>query len=389
MAPAMKLSPTVADLSLSVTLALDARAKELARERDDIVNMAVGEPDFPAPAACLEAAERRLRSGHVKYTPAAGTPSLRATIARYVTETRGVPYEAADIVVCHSAKHALSGAILALLGAGDEMLIPLPAWVSYFEMVKIAGATPVLVPPRPDYRPDLEAIERAIGPRTRALLLCSPSNPSGYVLDADELRALTDLARRHDLWILSDEIYRRLVYEGPPAGSPVAAGADLRERVAIVDGASKCFAMTGFRIGFLCGPRPLISAVTNLHSQMTGSPNAVSQDAYEAALVEEPPEVATMVRAFAERRGVLVDGLRALGLSLPEPRGAFYAFPDVGAYLDERGSVGFCADLLEDRGLALVPGAAFGMDRHVRLSYATSLANIREALARLGEFLKR
>jgi aspartate aminotransferase len=383
----MHLAERVRSLELSVTLALDARAKDLRARGRDIVNMSVGEPDFPAPRVCQDAAVERVTSGDVKYTPAAGTTPLREAIARHLTRTRATPYAAREIAVCHSAKHALSGVLLAMVEHGDEVVVPLPAWVSYVEQIRIAEATPVLVPPAAGCRPDFTALEAAITPRSRVIMINSPCNPTGYVWTPDEIGRISKLAVRHDLWLLSDEIYRRLVYEGPPALSPASTGPAARARTAIVDGASKAFAMTGYRIGYVAGPEELTSAVVRLHSQMTGSPNAISQDAFEVALEREPPEVERMVQEFSRRRAVLLEGLRALGLVTPQPRGAFYAFPDVASYLDDRGSVGFCEDLLEAQGLAIVPGAAFGADRHVRLSYATDVATIQEAVRRLGAFL--
>jgi aspartate aminotransferase len=376
-------------LEPSITLELDARAKEYAQRGRDIVNMSVGEPDFPAPRAAREAAIAKVESGRVAYTQAAGTPELRSAIARHLTSTRGVAFTAAEVAVCHSAKHALSGTLLALVQEGDEVLVPLPAWGSYFGQIKVCGARPMLVPPAAGCRPDLAALARAVTPRTRAVLVNSPCNPTGYVWTAEETRALAELAGEHDLWIVSDEIYRALVYEGPPAVSPVSCGPDARARTAIIDGASKCFAMTGYRIGFVAAPVELAGAVGRLHSQLTGSPNAVSQAAYQAALETEPEELAAMRAEFAERRRVLLEGLERLGLETPEPRGAFYAFPDVSRYLDERGSVGLCEDLLETSGLSLVPGEAFGLPTHVRLSYAKPVRDVREALRRLEAFLER
>ena len=382
----LELAARTARLSLSVTLALDARAKALVRAGRDVVSMAVGEPDFPAPAAASEAAMERIRSGDVRYTPAAGETELRAAIARHLAATRpGTSWSEDEVVVCHSGKHALSGALMALVAEGDEVLIPAPAWVSYVEIVKVTGARPVVVPAGPGGQLDLAALAGAVTPRTRVLMLNSPSNPSGVVLGADEVRALVALAIEHDLWILSDEIYRRLVYEGPPATSPVEHGA--RERTVIIDGASKAYAMTGYRIGFAAGPAEVVEAITRLHSQMTGAPNAVSQAAYRAVLDPEPPEVAAMCATFAERRDLLLGGLRRLGLEVPEPRGAFYAFPDVSRHLDERGSAGFCEDLLDAQDLCIVPGAAFECDGHVRLSYALATEGIEEALRRLEQFL--
>jgi len=384
----MQPNSRVATIAFSATLALDARAKELRARGIDVVNMAVGEPDFDAPEVVQRGAVEAVRSGAVRYTPVAGTPSLRAAIARHLAATRGVPWTPEEITVCHSAKHALSGTLLTLLEPGDEVLILLPAWSSYVEQVRFAGGVPVDVTARADCGPDFEALRAAIGPRTTGVMLNSPSNPSGYVWSEAEVRALVAIAEEEELWILSDEIYRRLVYEGEPNFSPASVSESARARTIIVDGASKAFAMTGYRIGYLAAPPEVAAGVARLHSQLTGCPNAVSQAAFEAALDAEPPEVAAMVSEFDRRRHVLIDGLAALGLETPWPRGAFYAFPNVAQYLDERGSTGFSEDLLEEQALAIVPGAVFGLDEHVRLSYATSMKNIETALERLGTFLR-
>lgn len=383
----MRLNARVDAIALSTTLALDARAKELASQGRDVINMAVGEPDANAPEAVQVAAERAVRGGKVRYTPAEGTQSLRKAIAAHVSGTRGVPFTAAEVAVCHSAKHALSGALLSLIEPGDEVLLLLPAWVSYVEIIKYAGGVPLEVQPRADLGPDLAAIERAITKKTRGLLLNSPCNPSGYVMSESEVRALGRIAEKHDLWIVSDEIYRRLVYEGEPNYSPVSISASIRARTVIVDGASKAFAMTGYRIGYVAAPIDLAAAVGRLNSQLTGCPNAISQAAFEAALTSEPPEVARMCGEFQKRRDLLLGGLKKLGLDAPWPRGAFYAFPNVKPYLDARGSSGFCEDLLEQQNLAIVPGSAFGSDDYVRFSYATSIPVIERALERFGDFL--
>jgi aspartate aminotransferase len=385
----MTLSQRADSISLSITLALDARAKELKASGRDVINMSVGEPDFDAPAAAREAAASCALAGPVRYTPAAGSSELRATIAAHLTETRGAPFEPAQVTVCHSTKHALSGSVLALVDPGDEVLLLLPAWVSYFEIVRLAGGVPVTVEPRADCGPDLDAIRAAISPRTKAVLLNSPSNPTGYVWTRAEMEAFTALCLEHDLWMISDEIYRRLVYEGEPNPSPVELGDEARARTVLLDGASKTYAMTGYRIGYLAAPIEVSSAVTRLHSHLTGCPNAVSQAAFRAALETEPPEVAAMVAEFAARRTFLLRELEAMGLPAPPPRGAFYAFPNAEPFLDERGATGFCEDLLEEQDLALVPGSAFGDDRHVRLSYALSKGRIREATERLRAFLAR
>jgi aspartate aminotransferase len=377
----------VAGIPLSLTLALDARAKALASAGRDIVNMSVGEPDFDAPAIVQDAAAKAVRGGKVRYTPAAGTVSLRKVIAEHVSKTRGVAFTPDEITVCHSCKHALSGSMLALCEPGDEVLMLLPAWVSYVEIARIAGALPIDVPSRADCGPDFAAIERAISSRTRGLLLNSPNNPSGYVWTRAEIEQLGAIAERHDLWILSDEIYRRLIYEGERDTSPVSISPAVRARSVIVDGASKTFAMTGYRIGFVAARKDIAAGVERLHSHLTGCPNAISQEAYEAGLKGEPVEIANMAAEFDRRRRFLIGELDAMGLRTPWPRGAFYAFPDVSAFLDSRGSAGFCEDLLEQEGVALIPGSAFGVDTHVRLSYAMSIEKIQVATQRLKKFL--
>ncbi|MDF1798402.1 MAG: pyridoxal phosphate-dependent aminotransferase [Planctomycetota bacterium] len=387
----MRISRRASDLATSSTLALDGRVKALIAGGADVVNMAVGEPNFPAPAAAAAAAIAKIESGHVRYTPAAGTPELRRALAEHLTATREHPFAPEHVVVCHSGKHALSGALLCLVEPGDDVLVPLPAWVSYVELIRLAGGRPVEIAPIGGARPDLAAIRAAITPATRGILLNTPNNPSGYVWTRDEVRELSALAIEHDLWILSDEIYRRLIFDDTTFTSPLAFAAELpglAERVVIIDGASKSFAMTGYRIGFAAGPPDLIAAITRLHSQTTGSPNAVSMAAYEAVLREEPPEVEAMRAEYAARRALLLAGLTELGLEYVRPDGAFYAFPDVRPYCDERGAAGFCEDLLDEVGLALVPGDAFCLEGYVRLSYALSMERVEEALVRLGRFLE-
>ncbi|MEM6673884.1 MAG: pyridoxal phosphate-dependent aminotransferase [Planctomycetota bacterium] len=385
----MHLSQRVSGLSGSVTLALAATARRMADSGRDVVNMAVGEPDFSAPRRAREAAKAAIDSGLVKYTPAAGLASLRSEIAATLRRERSIEFEPENVVVCHSAKHALSHALLALVDPGDDVLLPVPVWGSYDEQVRIAGGQPVHVPPLEGRAcaPDLEAIRAAIGPRTRGIMVNSPSNPSGYVWTEDEIRGLCEICLERDLWLISDEIYARLVFDDARHVSPAAHSHEMRDRTIVVDGASKVFAMTGYRIGFLAAANPLARKVADLQSQVSGCPNYVSQRAYEACLAEDPEEVAEMIATFDRRRRIVVDGLAAIGCKGPEPRGAFYAFPDLGDHFDERGCDGFCADLLEEEALAVVPGSTFGASRHVRLSYALAEDRVEEALTRLERFL--
>lgn len=391
----MRISSRAAAINVSPTLDLDSRVKALVAAGRDVVNMAVGEPDFLAPASATAAALAKVQSGAVRYAPAAGNAKLRTLAADALNEGSGASFTGDNVVICHSGKHALSGALLALIDPGDEVLLPLPAWVSYVELIRLAGGEPIEVmplsgPEGAGARPDLAALEAAITPQTRGLLVNSPNNPSGYLWTRAEVEGACAIAERHNLWILSDEIYRRLVFPPGVFVSPlhVATGA-LRDRIAIIDGASKTFAMTGYRIGYLAAPKPLADAVTRLHSQTTGSPNAVSMAALEAALTGVQPELADHLAEYQVRRDLLLDGLAKLNLQLVRPDGAFYAFPDVSRYCDERGASGFCADLLEEVGLALVPGSAFLLEGYVRLSYAMPQADIKEALKRLGVFLAR
>ena len=385
----MRPNQRVSQISYSATLALDARAKELAASGVDVINMSVGQPDAPSPGLARHAAMALAEGGEVRYTPVAGTPTLREEIARNLSATRGVAFDASEITVCHGAKHALAGALLTLVEPGDDVVLFLPAWNSYVDEIRFAGGNVLEAPPGPDCGPDFDAIEKLLRPSTKGVLLNTPSNPSGYVWSEDEIRRLVEIAEERDLWILSDEIYARLVYDDTRFVSPVSVSPAARERTIVVDGASKTFAMTGYRIGFLAAPENIASAVARLHSQLCGCPNAVSQAAYQAALAGDPPEVAEMIASYDRRRKIIVEGLEILGLATPVPRGAFYAFPNIARFAKEGGSQRFCADLLEEAAVAIVPGSVFGMDDHVRLSFAASETAIQGALERMGEFLRK
>lgn len=386
----MRISQRAERSRTSITLALSARAKDLAASGRDVVDMSVGEPDQLAPAAVTAAARALVDTAAVRYTAAAGTPALRAAVARHVTRTRGVPFAADEIWIGHSAKHALSTACLALFDPGDRLLIPQPGWVSYDEMARIAGLDPVPVAGHRDGSPDLDALARAAERGAAALWINTPSNPTGYVWSREEVAGAVELALRHDLVLVSDEIYRRLVYGERAFTSPVEIDPRARERTVIVDGASKAFCMTGYRIGFAAGPPDAIVALTRIGSQLAGSPNAVSQAAYLAALEDEPPEVEALVALYRTRRDRLCAGLRALGLDFPTPHGAFYVLPDVRHWLAPQGpfadATALCEALLEDEALVLVPGSAFGAPGSVRLSYALADERIDAAIERLRRF---
>ncbi|QDV08943.1 Putative N-acetyl-LL-diaminopimelate aminotransferase [Planctomycetes bacterium Poly30] len=385
----MDLSQRARSLTESATLALAALAKAMADSGRDVINMAVGEPDFQAPRLAREAAHTAIDSGKVNYTPAAGLLSLRRILAQRVGEFRGVTYAPSNVVVCHSAKHALSHVLLALVDPGDEVLLLAPVWGSYDEEVRFAGGIATHVAPVPggSCAPDLDAIRAAIGKNTRGLMLTSPSNPSGYVCTPAEIAGICEIVIEHDLWLISDEIYARLVFDGAEHVSPVSHSPEMLKRTIVIDGASKVFAMTGYRIGAMIGPEKVAKAVGDIQSQLSGCPNYISQMAYQACLETEPEEVAAMIAEFDRRRLVIQEGLERLGLPGPTPRGAFYAFPDMSAHFGEGGAHRFCAELLEAEALATVPGDVFGTPNHVRFSYALSEDKVREAIERLGRFL--
>jgi aspartate aminotransferase len=387
----MELSQRAAGLSGSATLRLAAAAKAMAASGRDVINMAVGEPDFDAPRVAREAAHAAVDSGKVKYTPAAGLPSLRQTLAETAGAARGVTYTPQNVVVCHSAKHALSHALLALVNPGDEVLLLPPVWGSYDAQVEFAGGTATHVAPLPgeSCAPDLAAIEAAIGPKTGGIMLTTPCNPSGYVWSREDIDGLCEIVLKHNLWLISDEIYARLVFDGAEHHSPASHSTAMKERTLLIEGASKLYAMTGYRMGALIATEKVAASVGNIQSQLSGCPNYISQRAYEACLQSEPEEVAPMIAEFDRRRIVITEGLERLGLKGPTPRGAFYAFPDMSRYFGDGGSAEtFCADLLEAEALATVPGSVFGAPNHVRFSYALAEPKVREALERLERFLK-
>jgi aspartate aminotransferase len=383
-------------LEPSATLAMAARAQALAAAGADVVDLSVGEPDFPTPAHICRAAEAAIAAGKTKYTPAAGIPDLRKAVAADFTRRTGLPATAAQVVVSNGAKHSLHNAFTALLDAGDEVIVPTPYWVSYAELIKLAGAKPVLIETKieDDFKLHPEALRAALTPRTRMLLLCSPSNPTGVVYTAAELTALADIAIEADIAVVADEIYDQLVFDGRPAISFPTLRPGLADRTVVVAGVSKTYSMTGWRIGWTIAPEPLSKAIANLQSQETSSPCSVSQHAALAALTGPQECVAEMRREFQERRDLVAGRLRAMpGVRLPEIGGAFYAFFDIRTPLARsavRGiatSLQWCEALLEHEQVALVAGSAFGAEGHVRMSFAASAAKLTQGLDRIERFL--
>jgi aspartate aminotransferase len=379
----------------SPTLAIDAKAKKMKAEGIDVVGFGAGEPDFDTPGFIKQAAIEAINKGFTKYTPAAGTEELRKAVAAYWKKWNGLDYDFKQVVISCGAKHSITNVALATLNPGDEVIIPSPYWVSYPEIVKIAGATPVILPTREEdgYLVDPAALEKAITPRTKLFILCSPSNPTGVVYPLERLKAMAQVLARHGLLTLSDEIYDRLLYAGAVHTS-LATLPGMKDLVLTVNGPSKTFAMTGWRIGYCAGPQPIMSAIANIQSHATSNPSSISQKATVAALNGPSTEIEAMRAEFDKRRQTLMKGLNAIpGVRCPEPKGAFYVFPNIQGLLGRSlagkkisSSADFAAALLEDSQVALVPGADFGANACIRLSYATSMANIEKGLARIAAF---
>ena len=380
----------------SATLAINAKAQELRARGVDVISFGAGEPDFNTPANIRAAGARAIEEGKTRYTPVAGIAPLRAAIAEHSAATRGVPTRPENVVVTVGAKGALFNLALALFEPGDEVVVPTPCWVSYPEQVRLCGAEPVFVPSTLEggWKISPADLARALSPRTKAVVLCSPSNPTGAAYTADELAALAEVLRGSDCWVVLDEIYGELVYDGFAQRSLLSVAPDLAPRVVVIDGVSKTFAMTGWRVGWSIAPVALSKAMETVQSQGATSTATPSQWAALEALRAPPLELAEMRALFALRRDRLVEGLRGVpGLRCAMPEGAFYAFCEVqgwigrqtpqGARLDD--DLAVAAWLLEEAHVAVVPGSAFMAPGHMRLSYAVSVEDIDRAVARIAQ----
>ena len=383
------LSHRAIALEPSLTLAITARAKALQQEGRDICSMSAGEPDFNTPDFIVEASIKALQDGITRYGPAAGDPELREAIAEKLSRDNQIASQASNVLVTNGGKQAIFNLFQVVLNPGDQVLIPGPFWLSYPEMARLAGAEPVIVPSKAEdgFRLDLQSLEAAITPNTRMLVINTPGNPTGRVSDRAELAALADIVRRHpQLLVMSDEIYEYLLEDGETHHSFAAVAPDLAERTFVVNGFAKGWAMTGWRLGYLAGDAEVIKAASALQSQSTSNVCSFAQRGALAALRGSKDCVRAMASSYNQRRQQLVAGLQAIdGLTLTPPKGAFYAFPKLPD--SSEGSMAFCKTALEQEGLALVPGAAFGDDRCVRLSCAVSHETIEDALQRLGRLL--
>lgn len=389
----MKLAARVAKVKPSETLAITAKANALKAQGRDVIGFGAGEPDFDTPDHIKKAAIAAIEAGFTKYTPVGGTDELKDAIIRKLKVDNNLEYKRSEVVVSCGAKHTLYNLAQALFGEGDEVIIPAPYWVSYPDIVVLAGGTPVILDTLESdgFKMKPEQLKAAITGRTKAVILNSPSNPTGAAYSPDDLKALADVLAGTDIVIISDDIYEKILYADYPFANMVTVDPRLKDRTIVVNGVSKAYAMTGWRIGYAAGPEEIIGAISKIQSQNTSNPTSISQKASVAALNGDQSVVAMMVGEFRKRKDYIVAALNDIpGIRCLMPEGAFYVFPNVSAVYGRSfagrkiaNSTEFIEYLLDEANVATVPGAAFGSDAHIRLSYATSLKNIEEGVKRI------
>jgi aspartate aminotransferase len=398
MAADIQLSDAISRVKPSATIAVTTKANEMKRQGLDVIGLGAGEPDFDTPENIKEAAIRAIREGKTKYTPSDGIPELKEAICAKFTRENGLTYKPSQVNVSPGGKAVLFNAFMATLNAGDEVVIPAPYWVSYPEMVLLAGGTPVTVScgPNSNYKLLPEQLDAAITPKTKWLILNSPSNPTGAAYTAAELKALADVLLRHpQVWVLTDDMYEHLVYDGFEYATIAQVEPSLYDRTLTMNGVSKAYAMTGWRIGYAAGPEKLIGAMRKVMDQSTSNPCSVSQWASVEALNGPQDFLPGFRAAYQGRRNLMVEGLnKAVGLICPKPEGAFYVYPSCAELIGKKSASGvvitddktFASELLEHEKVALVFGEAFGLPGTFRISYATSDSILKEALVRIQRF---
>ena len=388
-----------ANIAPSPTLTIDAKAKQMQAEGLDVIGFGAGEPDFDTPNHIKNAAKKALDDGITKYTPASGTQELREAVAKKFKDDNGIECSAANVVISNGAKHSITNILQALLRDGDEVIIPAPYWVSYPEMVKMAGGVAVAVPTAEEdhFRITPQRLASLINDKTRMLILCSPSNPTGSMYHREDLEKIAELLKDKNIYILSDEIYEKLVYDGVKHVSIASLSPEMAERTITINGASKAYSMTGWRIGYAVGPAAVMKAVAAMQSHAASNPVSFAQKGALAAVTGPQDEIEAMRAEFEKRRNYMLEKLNAIpGVSCQKPDGAFYAFPNIEALLGKRlgekdieTDTQFADALLEDQKVAVVPGSAFGAEGYLRFSYATSKENIEKGLDRLAAFVAK
>lgn len=392
----MPFADRISRIQSSLTLELSAKAKALAKAGEPVINLSVGEPDFPTPEHVCQAGIDAIREGYTKYTASSGIPELRAAVAENFNQIWGADYGPQNIVIGCGAKHTIANTVLATCQRGDEVLIPSPYWLSYPEMAHLAHADPVIIPlgPEDDFKLTPELLKKHLSPRSRLIIFNTPSNPTGVAYGLEEMAALIPVIKESGIWLASDEIYSKIIYDGRTHHS-FAAFPELRERLVVVDGWSKSYAMTGWRIGLLAAPTSLATAVGKMQSHTTSNASSISQYAALAALRGPQDELNTMVAEFEQRRDIALELVTSLAnVHCRKPEGAFYLFPDVSWYLGKswqgekiETTLELCRHVLDKFKLAIVPGNVFGAEGFVRISYAASREEVREGIVRLGEAL--
>jgi len=380
-------------------LGITAKAKAMKAEGIDVIGFGAGEPDFDTPEHIKQAAIQAISEGFTKYTPTAGIPELRKAICARLKEDSGLDYEPANVIVSCGAKHSLFNIIQVLCDERDEVIIPGPYWVSYPEMVRVAGATPVIIETTEEtgFKITPEMLTTRITPRTKLLILNSPSNPTGSVYSRNELAALAEIILKHRIRVISDEIYDKLIYDGLRAVSIASLGPEIKAQTLVVNGVSKAYAMTGWRIGYVAGDKTIISAISNLQDHSTSNPTSIAQRAALAALTGPQDPVRKMAAEFGKRRDYMIERLNRIpGITCLKPHGAFYAFPNVSGIIGKtyhgkkiRTSMELTELLLTEARVAVLPGSPFGAENYLRLSYATSMKNIAAGLDRIETFAQQ
>ncbi|MGF9966655.1 pyridoxal phosphate-dependent aminotransferase [Bacillus rhizoplanae] len=390
----MKLAKRVAALTPSTTLEITAKAQALKAEGHDVIALGAGEPDFNTPEHIIDAAYKAMLEGYTKYTPTGGLATLKQEIIKKFERDQGISYEPSQVIVCNGAKHALYTLFQVLLDEGDEVIIPTPYWVSYPEQVKLAGGEPVYVDglEENNYKITPEQLRQVITEKTKAVIINSPSNPTGMIYSKEELQQLGQVCLEHDILIVSDEIYEKLIYGDAEYTSIAEISNELKEQTLIINGVSKSHSMTGWRIGYAAGNKELIKAMTNLASHSTSNPTSIAQYGAIAAYAGDQQPVEMMRSAFEERLNIVYEKLIQIpGFSCIKPQGAFYLFPNVKEAVALAGYETvdeWAKALLEEEKVALIPGTGFGAPNNVRLSYATSLEQLEKALERINTFMK-
>lgn len=381
------LAQRVKGISPSATLAIDAKAKQLKKDGKDVVIFGAGEPDFNTPENIKQAAIKAINSNFTRYTPVGGIPELKKAVAEKFKRENNVDYDVSEVLISCGGKHSLFNIAMALLEKGDEAILPVPYWVSYEEMIRIVEAKPVFCETDEKFKLTADKVEEKISEKTKLLILNSPSNPSGAVAEQDEIRKIAELAVKKNFYVLSDEVYEHFVYGNKKQISIASLSNEIKNLTVISNSVSKTYAMTGWRIGYTAGAKEIIKAMENLQGHSTSNPSNIAQYAALEALNGQQDSVKEMLRAFDERRRFIHKRLNEIdGISCVEPEGAFYVFPDISG--TGMPSMEFASKLLDEALVAVVPGIAFGSDKHARLSYATSIMEIERGMDRIEKWLR-